>query len=256
MFWLLFTSPNLSQNIFLLILGATTSLVLCQGLQNIIDLQIEKEWNKPAIYLVTVLFSLDTSSNFTSSENLCWLHLLPLILQATWPVLTVFLLHVLYPYIYLHHCFINTCLVLGVKNLPAVQEMEVWSLGWGDPLKKEMATHSSILAWENVWTDEPGGLQSMGLQKSRTWLSKLNRTIVIICFDLGSIPALGRFPEGGHGNPLRYSCLENPHGQRSLVSCSPWGHRVGHNWATKHNTTHPYVYLHDCFINTSLPSRL
>ena len=70
MFWLLFTSPNLSRNIFLLILGATTSLVLCQGLQNIINLQIEKEWNKPAIYLVTVLFSLDTSSNFTSSENL------------------------------------------------------------------------------------------------------------------------------------------------------------------------------------------
>ena len=42
--------------------------------------------------------------------------------------------------------------------------------------------------------------------------------------DLGSIPQLGRFPGGGHGNPLRYSCLENPHGQRSLqASYSPWG---------------------------------
>ena len=41
--------------------------------------------------------------------------------------------------------------------------------------------------------------------------------------DLGLIPRLGRFPRGGHGNPLQYSCLENPHGQRSLVGYSPWG---------------------------------
>ena len=40
---------------------------------------------------------------------------------------------------------------------------------------------------------------------------------------LGSIPGLGRSPGGGHGNPLQYSCLENPHGQRSLAGCSPWG---------------------------------
>ena len=41
--------------------------------------------------------------------------------------------------------------------------------------------------------------------------------------DLGSIPGLGRSPGGGHGNLLQYFCLENPHGQRSLVGCSPWG---------------------------------
>ena len=41
--------------------------------------------------------------------------------------------------------------------------------------------------------------------------------------DLGSIPKLGRFPGGGHGNPLQYTCLENPHGQRRLVGCSPRG---------------------------------
>ena len=41
--------------------------------------------------------------------------------------------------------------------------------------------------------------------------------------DLGSIPGSGRSPRGGHGNPLQYSCLENPHGQRSLAGCSPWG---------------------------------
>ena len=42
--------------------------------------------------------------------------------------------------------------------------------------------------------------------------------------DLGLIPGLGRSPGGGHGNPLQYSCLENPHGQRSLADCSPCGH--------------------------------
>ena len=45
-----------------------------------------------------------------------------------------------------------------VKNLPAMQEMQVWSLGWEDPLKKEIATHSSILAKKTPWTEEPGGL--------------------------------------------------------------------------------------------------
>ena len=51
-----------------------------------------------------------------------------------------------------------------VKNLPAMQETWVQSLGQEDPLKKEMATHSSILAWRNPWTEETGGLQSMGSQ--------------------------------------------------------------------------------------------
>ena len=53
----------------------------------------------------------------------------------------------------------------SVKNLPAVQETRVPTLGWEDPLGKEMATHSSILAWKISWTEEPGGLQSMGSQR-------------------------------------------------------------------------------------------
>ena len=52
-----------------------------------------------------------------------------------------------------------------VKNLPAVQESGVWSLGQDDPPEKEMATHSSILAWKIPWTEEPGGLQSIGSQR-------------------------------------------------------------------------------------------
>jgi len=52
-----------------------------------------------------------------------------------------------------------------VKNLPAMQETGVRSLGQENSLEEEMATHSSILAWEIPWTEEPGGLQSMGSQR-------------------------------------------------------------------------------------------
>ena len=52
-----------------------------------------------------------------------------------------------------------------VKNLPAVREMQVRSLGWEGPLEKGQATHSSILAWRIPWTEEPGGLQSTGSQR-------------------------------------------------------------------------------------------
>ena len=52
-----------------------------------------------------------------------------------------------------------------VKNLHALQETWVQSLGKKDPLEEEMATHSSILAWQIPWTEEPGGLQSMGFQR-------------------------------------------------------------------------------------------
>ena len=62
-----------------------------------------------------------------------------------------------------------------VKNLPPMQETQVGSLGWEDPLEKEMATHSRILAWKIPWMEEPG-----------------------------------RSPGEGNGNPLQYSCLENP----------------------------------------------
>ena len=58
-----------------------------------------------------------------------------------------------------------------VKNLPAMQKTQVPSLGQEDPMEKEMATHSSILAWRIPGTEEPGRLQSMGITKSQTGLS-------------------------------------------------------------------------------------
>ena len=54
-----------------------------------------------------------------------------------------------------------------VKRLPAMRETQVRSLGQEDPLEKEMATHSSILAWRIPWTEEPGGLESMASQRVR-----------------------------------------------------------------------------------------
>ena len=70
-----------------------------------------------------------------------------------------------------------------VKNLPAMQDTQVGSLSWEDPLEKRMATHSSILAWRISWTEEPGGLQSMGLQESDTteWLTFSHFSLFTIC---------------------------------------------------------------------------
>ena len=74
-----------------------------------------------------------------------------------------FILSLLYPSV------MNICFPGGlvVKNLPAVQDTQVWFLGWEDPLEKDMATYSSILAWRILWTEEHGGLQSMGSQRVR-----------------------------------------------------------------------------------------
>ena len=73
--------------------------------------------------------------------------------------------------IWAFHFFIQYMDFLGgqmVKNLPAMQETQVQSLGQEDPLEKGMATHSSILAWRIPWTEEPGGLQSMGSKSDTT----------------------------------------------------------------------------------------
>ena len=85
-----------------------------------------------------------------------------------------------------------------VKNLPAMQETQVRSLGREDPLEEGKAGHSSVLAWRVPWTGEPGGLQAVGSQ-SRTRLSD---------FTLTSLSCIGE----GNGNPLQCSCPENPRG--------------------------------------------
>ena len=101
--------------------------------------------------------SLQPPPNLFSSLNLLISHLTVLASRTSW------------------HWFLSSAptaslVVHMVKNLPAVQETQVQSMGWEDPLKEEMATQSSILDWRIPWTEEAGGLHSMVTQ-SRAWLS-------------------------------------------------------------------------------------
>ena len=104
-----------------------------------------------------------------------------------------------------------------VKSLPTVWETQVQSLGQEDPLEKEMATHSSILAWKIPWTEEPGKLQSTGLQRVRhDWTTS---------------------PE---------QILEDGEEQGGMACCSPWGSQsqtLLSNWTTtgEHNNIYYFV---------------
>ena len=103
-----------------------------------------------------------------------------------------------------------------------MQETWVQSLDQEDPLEEEMETHSSVLAWEIPWVEEPGRLQSLGSQRARhdlaTSLSFLPSGAAVKTLparagrsgDPGSMPGSGRSPGGGNGNPRQYSCLEDP----------------------------------------------
>ena len=112
-----------------------------------------------------------------------------------------------------------------VKNPPVMQATQVWSLGLEDPLEKERATHCSIPAWKIPWMEEPGGRQSMGLQRVRhdwatnSYFKHLNHTYGVRRISELQWPTAVLLPVGLHG-------------QRSLAGCRPRGWRVGHDWAT------------------------
>ena len=101
----------------------------------------------------------------------------------------------------------NLCVTHMEKNLLAMQETSVQYQGWEDPLEKGMATHSSILAWRNPWTEKPGGLQSMGSQRVRhDWLTK--HTLINIMMTMIKKKKTVTFPTGN------INCYD------SLKSCS------------------------------------
>ena len=155
-------------------------------------------------------------------------------------------------YIYLY-CIIvlitqlSSLVAQMVKHLPTVRETQVQSLGWEDLLEKEMATHSSILAWKIPWMEEPGRLQSMGLQRvGHDWATSLSHNyrlafIKVVsldqqhqhylgacwkCRSMGPISdplnqkhwgcsstlcvSVTLSPGEGNGTPLQYFSLENP----------------------------------------------
>ena len=106
-----------------------------------------------------------------------------------------------------------------VKNLPVMQETQVLSLGQEDPLEKEMATHSSILAWRIPWTEEPGGLQSVGSQKvGQDWAtntqyvthSPLFCWVLIFVLPLHKYVFLTSLLSGSAWPESRNSCLSGP----------------------------------------------
>ena len=143
-----------------------------------------------------------------------------------------------------------------VKNLSAMQETQVWSLGWEDPLEKEVATHSNILAWRIPWTEEPVGLEAIGsISKHDCKKNYLNHlTICSIHYiyiytgfpsgsvvknpptnagnkgDEGSISSLGRSPGRGNGNSLQYPCQDSSMDRRAC-------------WARVHRITKSQTWL-------------
>ena len=119
-----------------------------------------------------------------------------------------------------------------------MRETWVRSLGWEDTLEKRKATHSNILAWRIPWT-----VQFTGVTKSWTQLSNFHfqgfpggsdgKESACNMGGLGLILGLERCRGQGCDNPLQYSCLENPHGQRSLQSMG--SKRVRHQRVTQHS---------------------
>ena len=138
-----------------------------------------------------------------------------------------------------------------VKCLPTIWENWVWSLSWEDSLEKEMATHSSILAWRIPRTEEPVGLQSMGLQRvghdwvtSHThkgsrglprWLS--GKESSCRCRRPGFCPCVGQIPRRRKWQPIPGFFSGKSHGQWEPGRIQSTGsQRVGHNLVTKTTT--------------------
>ena len=103
-----------------------------------------------------------------------------------------------------------------VKRLSTMRETRVHPLGWEDPLEKEMAIHSSILAWKIPWMEEPGRLQSLGSQRVRH-----NFTFTSLLTDICIYTHIWR----RQWQPTPVLLPRKSHRRRSLVGYSPWGHK-------------------------------
>ena len=109
-------------------------------------------------------------------------------------------------------------------HLPMQKKQETWfqSLGREDSLEKEMATHSSILAWKISWTEEPAGLQSMGLPRVS---GKESACQCRRCRRHGFNSWVGKIPWRRKWKPTPVFLPRKLHEQRSLEGCSPWGRK-------------------------------
>ena len=120
-----------------------------------------------------------------------------------------------------------------LRHLPGMRETRVRSLGREDPLAKEMAPHSSTLAWRIPWREEPGRLQSMGSKRvGHDWATSLSLFTFTFCFPTNwRIEWSQKWLGEGNGNPLQCSCLENPREGKPGWLPSMESHRVGHDWS-------------------------
>ena len=118
-----------------------------------------------------------------------------------------------------------------VKNSPAMQKTLVWFLGQDDSLERDGLPTPVFLGF-------PDGLDG--------------KEFACNAGDLHSIPALGKSPGRGHGNPLQYSCLENPHGQREPAGYSPWGCKQSD--MTERLSTEQHICIHTtiCIYNFNM----
>ena len=149
-----------------------------------------------------------------------------------------------------------------VKNLSAMQETWVLSLGWEDLFEKGMATHSSILAWRIQWTEEPGGLQTMGLQRvGHDWVTKhssastisfLLITLQSTSLALISLPSFRVSPLKDTWFRIQHSCKQNSFFslQKSFLIFWPWHHSFLHNFLEYVSYIHSFMWERDtCSVN-------
>ena len=134
-----------------------------------------------------------------------------------------------------------------VKRLSTTQETWVWSLGWEDPLEKEMAIHSSTIAWKIPWTEEPGRLQSMGSQRvGHDWaisLSLFCHTLAWIGHRYTYAPSLL--------NPLPAPTPSPPSRLSQSPSLSSPSHAANSHWLS---VLHMVMYTFPCYsLKSSLP---
>ena len=138
-----------------------------------------------------------------------------------------------------------------------IQQSHSWAFIWRKPWCKSYmfpTVHWALFTIAKTWkhpqayrwrTDKEGVMciclyMCIWINGLRWWLSGKDST----CHarDQGLIPGLGQSPGGGHGNPLQYSCLENPHGQRSLMGCSQWGCKES-DTTEQLSTAHMHKYM-------------
>ena len=121
--------------------------------------------------IIGILIGIALNQSILLGSDILILNLLSMSMICVSTILWLIILSVMFYNLFTSVLPLWTSLVAQtVKHLPTMQETQTWSLDWEDPLEKEMATHSSTLAWKIPWTEERGRLQSMGSQ-SRTWLS-------------------------------------------------------------------------------------